>query len=433
MKFETFYNEQLDEKLLMGTHKSGLRIAVVPKKGFCKSYAIYGTEYGSIDSEFIALGETKKTVLPDGVAHFLEHKLFEMPDGTNAFDRFAQIGGNSNAFTGFNITAYLFSCTDSFYENLDALLEFVNTPYFTDENVAKEQGIIAQEIKMYDDDPQWRVFFNMLSAMFNENPVKKDIAGTVESISRITPELLYKCTDTFYNPSNMFLVLVGDIDETQIEKYADKYIKDKKENVQIERFSVKESKNRCQEFISQKLSVSTPMFSIGFKESETGVEGYELLKKEIATEIILEILFGKSSKNFIEMYEKGLIDASFGVETELEKEYGFTSLGGESKEPKTVYNEVKKYIDFAIENGFSDDEIIRIKKAILSDEIRMYNSVESIGNTYIKSLMKGINPLDYTKAIDEIDKEYLQKRLKEHFDTNNSVLSVIYPLESENE
>lgn len=429
MEFVTYYNERIDEKMLFGTHKSGLRVALIPKKGFSKYYAIYGTEYGSLDREFIALGEEERTVLPDGVAHFLEHKLFEMADGTNAFDSFSKTGGNSNAFTSFNITAYLFSCTDNFYENLDILLDFVNTPYFTDENVAKEQGIIGQEIKMYDDDPQWRVFFNMLTALYQENPVKRDIAGTVESISHITPELLYKCTNTFYNPSNMYLVLVGDIDENKIEEYIDRHISADRDTGEVKKFAPVEPQEVAQKFIKQSLSVSTPMFAIGFKEKETGVCGFELLKKEIATEILTELLFGKSSENYIRMYESGIIDASFDGETELEKEYGFTSFGGESKEPQKVYDEILKSIEKAKAEGLSDDKIGRIKKAVISDDIRMYNNVENIGNTYIKSLMKGINPLDYTKAVEEIDKTYLMERLNEHFDADYSVLSVVYPME----
>ncbi|MBR2917018.1 MAG: peptidase M16, partial [Clostridia bacterium] len=181
--------------------------------------------------------------------------------------------------------------------------------------------------------------------------------------------------------------------------------------------------------IEQKLSVSTPIFAVGFKEKETGIGGYELLKKEIATEILIELLFGKSSENYIKMYESGIIDASFDGETELEEEYGFTSFGGESKEPKKVYEAVLDAIDRAKRADFKDEEIKRIKKAILSDDIRMYNNMENIGNTYIKSLMKGINPLDYTKAVEEIDKEYLKKRLEEHFDADNCVLSVVYPIE----
>ena len=188
-----FYNEKLQEKMQFAVHKSGLRIYVFPKKGFSKYYA-------SIDRSFKVPGEEEFSVVPDGIAHYLEHKLFEQEDGGNAFDLFAKTGASSNAFTSFDLTAYLFSCTDKFYENLDILLGFVNKPWFTKENVEKEQGIIGQEIKMYDDDAEWRVFFNTLTAMYHNNPVKIDIAGTVESIAEITPELLYRCYNTFYNP-----------------------------------------------------------------------------------------------------------------------------------------------------------------------------------------------------------------------------------------
>ena len=190
MKLNRLDSSTLKETILHGVHESGLRVYIIPKKGFCKYYAIYGTEYGSLDNVLNVPGTDESIKLPDGIAHFLEHKLFEEEDGGNAFDRFALTGASSNAFTSFDMTAYLYSCTDNFYENLDILLDFVNHPYFTNENVSKEQGIIGQEIKMYDDDPEWCLFFNMLQAMFHNNPVKTDIAGTVESISHITPDLL---------------------------------------------------------------------------------------------------------------------------------------------------------------------------------------------------------------------------------------------------
>lgn len=183
MEIKSFYNSRLNEKMQYTVHSSGLRVYVFPKKGFSKYYAIYGTEYGSVDRVFRVPGEDKMTEVPDGIAHYLEHKMFEEEGGGNAFDRFAETGASSNAFTSFDLTAYLFSCTDKFYENLDILLSFVNKPWFTEENVKKEQGIIGQEIKMYDDDPEWRVFFNTLTAMYHNNPVKIDIAGTVESRS----------------------------------------------------------------------------------------------------------------------------------------------------------------------------------------------------------------------------------------------------------
>ena len=224
--------------MLSAVHESGLRVYVFPKKGFSKYYAIYGTEYGSLNRTFKPQNEDNMITVPDGIAHYLEHKMFEDENGVDAFERFAETGASANAYTSFDLTAYLFSCTDRFYENLDILLDFVNHPHFTKENVAKEQGIIGQEIKMYDDDPEWRAFFNTLPALFKNNPVKIDIAGTVESISHITPEILYQCYNTFYNPANMRLILVGDVDIDEAMKYVDKHLANKPNLGEIERMFV---------------------------------------------------------------------------------------------------------------------------------------------------------------------------------------------------
>lgn len=426
---ERFYNESLKEEMLFATHKSGLKVYVFPKSGFSKYYAIYGTDYGSTDREFVVPGDKEKTVVPDGIAHFLEHKMFEQPDGSNAFDSFALTGASSNAFTSFDLTAYLFSCTDKFYENLDILVDFVNKPAFTDENVAKEMGIIGQEIKMYDDDPGWRVFFNTLCALFQNNPVKIDIAGTVESISKIDKEILYKCYNTFYNPGNMILVLAGDIDINEVLRRLDKHIDADKNLGSIDRPGIVEPEERATEYIEQKLVVSQPMFEIGFKDNTPYTDGKELLHREITTDIILDVLFGKSSEFYMSLYGDGLIDGSFGAETELEKRYGFTMTGGESKDPKQVYDRVKAHIKETQAKGICPDEVSRAKKVAKASTIKAFNSVEAMGNSFIRFLLKGINPLEYADAIDRITVEDVNDRLATHFDTNNCVLSTIVPIE----
>lgn len=209
-------NSLTKETMFYGIHPSGLGIYIIPKKDYTKTYAIFGTRYGSVDSKFVVPGEKDLTEVPDGIAHYLEHKMFDQPDGSNVFDKFSKYGANANAFTSFNMTAYLFSATSNIEENLETLLDYVQSPYFTDESVQKEQGIIGQEIGMYDDNGGWRVFFNFLDCLYNYHPVKKDIAGTVESISHITAEYLYKCYNTFYNLSNMSIVVVGNIDPQKI-------------------------------------------------------------------------------------------------------------------------------------------------------------------------------------------------------------------------
>lgn len=422
-----FKNHELNEEMQFALHKSGLRVYLFPKKGFSKYYAIYGTEYGSINRTFKVPEDTEMTTVPDGIAHYLEHKLFEEENGGNAFDRFALTGASSNAFTSFDLTAYLFSCTDKFYENLDILLDFVNHPYFTEENVAKEQGIIAQEIKMYDDEPEWRVFFNSLSAMFHENPVKIDIAGTVESIAKITPEILYKCYNTFYNPSNMLLIMVGDIDMNEALKIVDKHVSPEKNLGKIERLKVAEPTTRVQEYIEQKLMVSQPMFRIGFKDNQPNMDGEALIKKEIATEIILEALFGKSSDLYLDLYEQGLIDSTFGTEADIEREYGFSLIGGESNNPEKVYEIIKNNINDISKTGIDKETLDRTRKVIISQDIKTFNSVERMGNSFIRQLMNGYNPLKYKEYVNSVTDEYINQRLREHFDTTNCVLSVVRP------
>lgn len=428
MKFESFENNIIKEKILSGIHESGLRIYLIPKKGFSKYYAIYGTDFGSCDTEFTPGGENEKIFLPDGIAHFLEHKLFEEADGKNAFDRFSLTGANANAYTSFDITAYLFSCTDKFYENLEILLDFVNHPYFTDENVEKEQGIIGQEIKMYDDEPSWRVFFNMLGAMYHNNPVKIDIAGTVESIAKITPELLYKCTDNFYHPSNMALVMVGDIDEEKAISIVDKYVSKTTDGGLI-RHTHTEPFERAKEFVYQNLSVSMPIFMIGFKDNEKYTDGYALSKRRIMTQLLLEIYFGQSSDFYMTLYNKGLINTSFSKETELEKSYGFTALSGESKSPEEVYEFVKDYINDLKDKEIDEDSLLRAKRILIGKNLKAYNSVENIGNSLIKVFFNGENPLFYNEITQSITSAELKERFLSHFDTDNCVLSVVKPLE----
>lgn len=430
MNFEIYENKTIDERILSATHKSGLKVYIIPKKGFSKYYAIYGTDFGSVDTEFFAENSGEKIVLPDGIAHFLEHKLFEEENGENAFDRFSLTGANANAFTSFDETAYLFSCTDNFYENLEILLDFVNHPYFTDENVAKEQGIIGQEIKMYDDEPSWRVFFNMLTAMFHNNPVKIDIAGTVESISKITPELLYKCTDKFYHPSNMALVLVGDIDIEKATSLVDKYVT-KEITKKPERKIVAEPKERVKEYVRQNLSVSMPIFMIGFKETESFKDSLDLSKRRISDQLLLEIYFGQSSSYYKTLYEKGLINTSYSKETEIEPSYGFTSIVGESKDPDKVYSFTKEYLTECFKKNIDNQDLIRAKRVLMGRFLKSFNNVENIGNSFLKSFFNGENPLMYNEIAESITKEELKSRLISHFDITNSVLSVINPIVEE--
>jgi len=281
---------------------------------------------------------------------------------------------------------------------------------------------------MYDDEPSWRVFFNMLAAMYHNNPVKIDIAGTVESIAKITPELLYKCTDNFYHPSNMALVMVGDIDAEKAVELVDKYV-EKTTDGGLIRYTTVEPVQRVKEYTEQTLSVSMPIFMIGFKDNEKFVDGNELSKRRIMTELLLEIYFGQSSDFYMTLYDKGLINTSFSKETELEKTYGFTAFSGESKSPEEVYNYIKKYISDCKKNDIDEESLLRAKRVLIGKNLKSYNSVEKIGNSLIKSFFNGENPLMYNEIIENITKDELKKRFENHFDTENCVLSVIKPQE----
>lgn len=427
MNTEVYKNYELGEEMQSVIHESGLRVYLFPKKGFSKYYAIYGTEYGSLNRTFVPHGDSDMLTVPDGVAHFLEHKMFEDENGVDAFERFAETGASANAYTSFDLTGYLFSCTDRFYDNLDILLDFVNHPHFTEENIAKEQGIIGQEIKMYDDEPEWRVFFNALPALFKENPVKIDIAGTVDSISEIKPRILYQCYNTFYNPANMVLVMVGDISMDKALEYVDKHLAGKINMGEVKRFEFNEPKSRVCEYTEQKLAVSQPMFRIGFKDNSPGMKGIELLKKEIATEIILDSVFGSGSDLYRDMYAKGLIDSSFGAETDIGYEYGFSLVGGESENYKEIYEIIKAELARLIKVGINPEDAERARRVLISQSIRVFNNVEAMGNSFLRRLINKQNPLEYRKAAEAVTYEDIQKRLEEHFDPENCVLSVILP------
>ncbi|MFR1803348.1 MAG: EF-P 5-aminopentanol modification-associated protein YfmH, partial [Faecalispora jeddahensis] len=263
MRMEKITNERVQDSYYSVKHPSGLRIFVYPKEGSNSTYAIFGTRYGSVDTSFRRSDEQEVSTVPEGIAHFLEHKLFESEDG-DAFARYAKTGASANAYTSFDMTCYLFSCTENVYESLEILLDFVQSPYFTEQTVQKEQGIIGQEIRMYDDDPQWRVMFNLLKALYHHHPVKIDIAGTVESIAEITPEYLYRCYHTFYNLNNMALCVAGNIDPERVLELCDKMLKPS-EPTQVERIFEEEPAGVVQDRVEQKLSVTIPLFQLGFK------------------------------------------------------------------------------------------------------------------------------------------------------------------------
>lgn len=416
---EEIYHEKLD---------SGLEIFFMPKKDFTKKYAVFATKYGSNELEFIPIGEKEKIRVNEGIAHFLEHKMFEQPGGGNAFDRFSELGASANAYTNFTMTAYLFSCTDKFYESLEHLIKYVQNPYFTDENVEKEKGIIEQEIKMYDDNSDWKVYFNTLRAMYVNHPTKVDIAGTVESIYKITKEELYKCYNTFYNSGNMVLFVVGDLDWNSVMETVNSSLK-KDEPVleDIKRFYPDEPNNISKKEIVENLTVSIPLFNIGFKDIEVNIEGNELLKKEIETDIILDMVFKKGGSLYEELYLSGLINENFGCDNISQIDHGYTIIGGESKDPNKVKEVIFQYIDKFKKEGLNHEDFERIKKKKIGMFLKYFDSIEFIANNFISYHFRGINLIDYLEALKNIQFEEVDKRFKNHFNEEYSVMSIINP------
>ena len=416
-------NLKVKEKLYIEKLENGLTVMIVPKKGIQKKYIIWGTNYGSNDSKFIVPGEKDVTEVPDGVAHYLEHKLFEQENGKNSLDVLSALGVNANAYTTNNHTAYLYECTDKFYEALDEFMDYVQHPYFTDENVEKEKGIIGQEIMMYDDYPEWKVYMNAMQAMYHENPIKIDTAGTIESIAPIDKEILYKCYNTFYNPSNMALVVCGDfIPEKILEEIKERLIK-KDANGEIKRVYPEEPETIVKEKIEEKMEVNTPLFVIGIKDKE--VEQEEIVKKHIALEILLNVIFGQSSELYKQLYNEGVIYSSPSLEYEFAKGYAHVLITGQAKDPEKVYEQFKIAVKRLKEKGINEEDFLRIRKMIYGSYIKEYDGPQEIARMFLADYFKGINSFDYLEEIDSVNLDYAKQVLEDVFKEDRMVLSVV--------
>lgn len=414
-------NEMLKDEMYVNVLSSGIKCYIIPKKGHVEKQAIIATKYGAMDLNFKIDGENITT--PDGVAHFLEHKIFE-DEELNLFDQFAKIGGNVNAFTNYNNTAYYFSCTDNFDKNFELLLDFVFKPYLTDENVEKEKGIIAQEINMYKDYPSWRCYFNMQSAMYQELPVKVDIAGTVESIEKIDKEVLLKCYDAFYQPENMLIVCCGDFDIDMIYETIDKKIK-KSSNKNIERYSYSEPKEVKQKYIEEKMEVSIPMFNFGIKDNALENDKSMLIAK---SKILIDIVAGESSSIYEKLYNEGLIDSSFSIDYSCGVEYGISLFAGYSTAPKEVTEEIIKEIKRLSQDGIDEKRFEQIRRKHLGRYIRSFNSISTITNMQVEFDTKNMDIFKLMDSFNNVTLDMVEERLREHLNTEDYVLSVINPL-----
>ena len=414
-------NNKVKEKLYIEKLDNGLTVMILPRKNVRKKYIICGPRFGSIDNKFIIPGKAEETVLPDGVAHFLEHKMFEQKSGINSLDTLTAIGVNANAYTTNDHTAYLYEATDNFYDALDEYMDYIQNPYYTDENVEKEKGIIAQEIKMYEDYPEWQVYLNAIKCMYKEFPVRLDIAGSVESIANITKEMLYDCYNNFYTPSNMAMAICGDFEVEKILEEIRKRITIKENKELPKRIYPDEPEKINQKELVTKMELSNPIFTIGFKDK---IEE-NMVKKHIAIEIILNTLFGKSSKLYKELTDNNTLIGNLDLEYEYSKEYAFILITGQSRNPRKIYERINEEIQNAIKNGLNKEDFERNKKKVYGDYITEYNSVEDTARMFLADYFKGVNSFDYLEEYNNVNVEYAEKVLKKVFDLNKEVLSIV--------
>lgn len=420
---EILESQRIKEKAYIEELENGMKIIIIPKPNLDKKYIIWGTHFGSIDNRFIMPKTGEEIFIPDGVAHFLEHKMFEQPNGTNSLDTLMALGLDANAYTTNDHTAYLFECTNNFYEGLDELMDYVQHPYFTEENVEKEKGIIGQEIKMYDDEPSWKLYMNAMDCMYKENPIKIDIAGSIESISKITPDVLYKCYDTFYNPSNMIMVVCGDFKPEELLEEIKKRLVKKEEQGEIKRIYPEKEKEINKPYNEVKMEVSLPIFAIGYKDMEGMTD--DIVKKHIAIEILLNMIIGRSSETYKKLYESGILSSQPDIDYEFSKEYAHILISGQSKNPDKIKEEIEETIKQFKQNGLDDEHFNRISKKIYGDYVVEYNSVANIARMFLADSIKNINSFDYIEKFSEVTKKYTESILRNVFNCENMIMSVV--------
>ena len=422
-------NDKIKEKVYIKKLQNGLTIMVIPKKGSQKKYIIWGVNYGSVDNHFMVNDEEFK--VPDGIAHYLEHKMFEQRNGKNSLDVLTSLGVDANAYTTNNLTAYLFESTDNFYEALDEFMDYVQNPYYTDENVEKERGIIEQEIMMYDDYPEWAMYMNAMRLMYHNNPINIDIAGTKESIAKIDKENLYRVYNNFYVPENMAIVFCGDIDEKEIFEELEKRITMKSNSNDVKRIIADEPEEIVEKRKEINMDISMPIFTIAYKDKK--YDDKDMVKRDLAVEIIMYIIIGKSSSLYRRLYEEGLIYSDFGFDYEFARNYSHVYIQGQSYEVEKVINEIKNEFDYFINQGISDKDFSRIKRKLYGDFVRAFNDVANIGNNFINKYFKGSNLFDYIEEFEAINKDYVEEVLKEVFKEEKKVVSIVNPIQNEEE
>lgn len=418
-------SSKIKEKAYIEKLENGMDIIIIPKKNAIKKYIIWGTHFGSIDNHFIMPNTGEEVYIPDGVAHFLEHKMFEQPNGSNSLDTMMALGLDANAYTTNDHTAYLFECSEdeNFYKGLDELMDYVQSPYYTNENVEKEKGIIGQEIMMYDDDPGFQLYLNTLKCLYSKCPIRIDIAGSIDSIAPINPDILYKCYNTFYNPSNMVLVVCGNFEPQNILEEIKKRLKPSKNIGEIHRIYEEEPKEINEKHMEKSMSVSMPIFMIGIKDKI--VNPSERVRRHMAIEVILNLLIGKSSNLYKKLYEEQILLGEADSEYEFSNQYAHILISGQSNNPQLVQDMLITEIEKLKNNGFVVEDFERMKRKIYGEFVTEFNDVASISRMFLADTVKQINSFDYVDEYDNITMEYAKELLNEVFVEDKMVLSVI--------
>ena len=415
--------KQINEKVYKGSIPNGLSIFVVPKPGFHKKYAFFATDYGGVDRRFKVSGKWIDT--PAGVAHFLEHKMFDTEDG-NALEKLSNNGASPNAYTSTDTTAYHFECTDKFSENLKTLLSFVSVPYFTEESVNKEQGIITQEINMIEDEPDYCLYYGLLKSLFKNNPVRDSVAGTVESISKITADTLYDCHKVFYAPSNMALCVVGDVDPKMVFDTAQDILPNHPGEAPKRDYGTPETFLPEATYIEKEMEVSLPIFLAGCKVKPTA-QGQDHLYQDIVSAMALEMLCGHSSPLYLRLYSEGHINSDFSASFDSAAGVAYTIFGGETRDPQRVFQEVMDEV-LRLNTQELDKELFgRIKKAAIGGHIRALNSFGVIAAGIVEGHFRGFDPLEALTLLTKISTEDVLEYIRENLLPDNMAISVINP------
>lgn len=398
--------ELIDEKVYEHELDNGLKLFIIPKPGFQKTFVTYTTQFGSLDNHFKPIGSQQFVKVPDGVAHFLEHKLFEKEE-EDLFTAFAEENAQANAFTSFDRTSYLFSATSNIESNIKRLLDMVETPYFTEETVNKEKGIIAEEIKMYQEQPGYKLMFNTLRAMYSNHPIRVDIAGSVESIYDITKDDLYLCYETFYHPSNMVLFIVGDVNPQNmidlVEQHEAK--RNKTNQPKIERAEIDEPIEVNQHNVTEQMKLQSPRLMLGFKNQPLKESSEKYVQRDLEMTFFYELIFGEETDFYQYLLNKDLIDETFGYQFVLEPSYSFSIITSATQQPdelkELLLNELKKYRGQLVDQEAFD----LLKKQFIGEFISSLNSPEYIANQYAKLYFEGVSVFDMLEIVENITLE----------------------------